>query len=135
MNLWLIHIVGSHWRKEIGSKISWTYIICIGIWIISPPDVVLCCENSIFSCFYVGPTIPVSVFIRCISGARALSIKSRIDWPPSSWNIILDREIILGRSTHFWYYSNPYSIEFSFFEYTILDTFRRYELSIGINSF
>lgn len=135
MYLWLVHIICSNWREEVGSNIFRTNIVGVGIWMIHSPYVVLCSKDTIFSWFNMSPSIPISIFTRCIGRTRALCIKFGVNWSPSTWNIILQSEIIFGSVGSIRCYRDTYSIELSLMEYSIGIHCCWDELSIWVNSF
>ena len=116
MNIRSIHIICGNRRKEIGSYIFWSNIVCICIWLIIPPYIVLGSKNTIYFWFNISPSIPVSIFTWCISGTWTLSLEYSSYWSPSTWNLIFKTQVIVYCICFTRAYCYANSVKFSLIE-------------------
>lgn len=98
-------------------------IVGVDIWLIAWSDVVLCSEYPIESCLCMGPSVVATIPPLIICSARTLCIEYSLYRPPSSWDIVLESEIVLwcGYSTRS--SREPDSIELSYLELPIIYDF------------
>ena len=109
--LWLVHIVGGDRREEIGPGIFWSDIVGVGIRLITLPDIVLRCEDTIGASLDMCPSVPVSVFTTCVRGSRALCLEYSSYRSPATWDVVLEREIVFVAIAGFWCDGNTDSVE------------------------
>jgi len=83
----------------------------------------------------MSPSIPIPIFTIRISGTRALSIKYSLYWSPSTWNVVLEREIIFGGIVWFRCDRDTSTIELSLGKDAVGHWSSRQELSICIQAF
>lgn len=120
MDIWLVHIVGSNRREEIGADILGSDIVGIGVGLIRPPDILLSSEDTIYARLDMCPSVPVSVFTTCVRGSRALCFEYSSYRSPSTWDIVLEREIVFATIACFWRDSDTDSVEYSLVKYAII---------------
>ena len=111
MDIWLVHIVGSNRREEVGADILGSDIVGIGVGLICQRDVLLSSEYAIYSRLDMCPSVPVSVFTTCVRGSQALCFEYSSYRSPATWDIVLEREIVFVAIAGFWCDSDTDSVE------------------------
>lgn len=111
MDIWLVHIVGSNRREEVGADILGSDIVGIGVGLISSRDVLLSSKDTIYARLDMCPSVPVSVFTTCVRGSRALCLEYSSYRSPATWDVVLEREIVFATIAGFWCDGDTDSVE------------------------
>ena len=111
MDIWLVHIVGSNRREEIGADILGSDIVGIGVGLIRLPDILLRSKYTIYARLDMCPSVPVSVFTTCVRGSQALCFEYSSYRSPATWDIVLECEVVFVAIAGFWCDGDTDSVE------------------------